>query len=68
MILHIPNTSDRTTRYCVETDIDFITGPSTVSVVGNDVADYPIMIEPLARGEYTGAIVFSVESRSGRVR
>ena len=68
MILHVPNTSDRTTLYRVETDIEFITGPSTMSIVGNDVADYPIMIEPLTRGNYTGAIVFSVESRSGRIR
>lgn len=68
LILHVPNTSDRTTVYRVETDIEFVTGPTTLTVAGNDVADYPIMIDPLMRGHYTGAIVFIVESRSGRVR
>ena len=66
--LHVPNTSDRTTVYRVDTDLDFISGPSTFAVSGNDVADCPIMIEPLVRGTYTGAVVFTAESRSGRIR
>lgn len=67
-ILHVPNTSDRTTVYRVETDLDIISGPSTFTVSGNDVADCPVMIEPLVRGTYDGAIVFTAESRSGRIR
>ena len=53
MILHIPNTSDCTTLYHVETDIDFTTAWSLNSIISNDVTNYPIMIEPLARGEYS---------------
>ena len=67
-ILHVPNTSDRTTVYRVDTDLNFISGPPSLSVTGGDIADYPIMVEPLVRGKFSGAVVFEVVSRSGRIR
>ena len=37
-------------------------------VSGGDVADYPVMIDPITRGQFSGAIVFIAESRSGFIR
>ena len=67
-ILHVPNSSDRTTLYRVETDLECVSGPPTVSVSGGDVVDYPIMVEPLERGQWSGAVVFKTEARSGKIR
>ena len=39
-----------------------------MSVSGGDVVDYPVMVEPLERGQYHGAVVFVAEAKSGRVR
>ena len=52
----------------VETDLECVSGPPTVSVSGGDVVDYPIMVEPLERGQWNGAVVFMTEARSGKIR
>ena len=52
----------------METDLQFVSGPPKVSVSGGDIIDYPIMIEPLERGVFEGAVVFVTEARSGRTR
>ena len=32
------------------------------------MADYPIMIDPVVRGKFSGAVVFTAEIRSGFIR
>lgn len=62
--LHVANPSGRTTTFRVDTDLDFISGPPTITVADGDVEEYPFMVEPLERGSFTGAIVITTQSRS----
>lgn len=62
--LHIVNPSERTTTFRVDTDLEFVSGPPTITVAEGDVEEYPIMLEPLERGSFTGAVVITTQSRS----
>ena len=62
--LHVPNYNERTTTYEVETDLDFITGPTTITVGGGDIADYPLVLCPTIHGTFTGVVAFVARSFS----
>ena len=44
-ILHVPNTSDHTTVYRVECDLEFISGSPTVTITGNTL--YSVLLPSL---------------------
>ena len=54
----MPNYNERTAVFRVESDLDFISGPDTVRIEGEDVVDYPLTVLPKQQGEFSGALVF----------
>lgn len=63
-ILHVPNHNERTSVFRVESDLDFISGPSTITVGGGDVVDYCLDIRPTRQGKFSGAVAFITEAVS----
>ncbi len=63
-ILHVPNYNERTTVFKVETDVDFVSGESTVSIGGGDVIDYPLSVLPRRQGVFSGAVAFVAQAIS----
>ena len=63
-ILHVPNHNDRTTVFQVESDLQFISGPSAVAIGGGDVVDYPLTILPKRQGVFSGAVAFVAQTIS----
>jgi len=63
-ILHVPNHKERTTMFRVESDLDFISGPSTITIGGGDVVDYPLTVLPRRQGTFSGAVAFVAQAVS----
>ena len=62
--LHVANPSERTATFRVDTDLEFVSGPPTITMMDGDVEEYPFMVEPLERGSFVGAIVVTTQSLS----
>lgn len=58
------NSNERTTVFKVESDMEFVSGESTVSIGGGDVVDYPLTVWPKRQGVFTGAVAFVTKTTS----
>ena len=67
-ILHVPNHNERTTEFRVESDLECVSGPSSVTITGGDVVDYPLLVRPIRRGVVSGAIAFVAQPPTSRDR
>ena len=67
-ILHVPNHNERTTEFQVESDLDCVTGPPSITIAGGDLVDYPLLIRPIRRGVLSGAVAFVAQAPSSRNR
>ena len=63
-ILHVPNHNERTTEFRVESDLECVSGPHSISIAGGDLVDYPLIIRPIRRGVITGAVAFVAQAPS----
>ena len=64
-ILHVPNHNERTTEFRVESDLECVSGPPSISIAGGDLVDYPLIIRPIRRGTITGAVAFVAQEPTG---
>ena len=67
-ILHVPNHNERTTEFRVESDLECVSGPSSLAITGGDVVDYPLLVRPIRRGVVSGAIAFVAQPPTSRDR
>lgn len=67
-ILHVPNYNERTTEFQVESDLDCVSGPPSITIAGGDLVDYPLLIRPIRRGVLSGAVAFVAQAPSSRNR
>ena len=63
-ILHVPNHNERTTVFKVETDLQCVSGPPSISIAGGDLVDYPLIVKPIRRGVMSGAVAFVAQTPS----
>ncbi len=62
--LLIPNVTRRKLVYEVESDLPFVTGKRTVSVLPGRHVEYVLTIAPDRRGDHSGVIAFVAGRRS----
>jgi hypothetical protein len=67
-ILHVPNHNERTTEFRVESDLECVSGPPSISITGGDLVDYPLIIRPIRRGVVSGAVAFVAQAPPTRDR
>ena len=48
----------------VESDLECVSGPSTLTIGGGDLVDYPLSIRPKRWGVSSGAVAFVAQTTS----
>ena len=54
--MSVPNTTGKKLVYHVTSDLPFVTGKRTVTVLAGDTGTYEIVVSPKKRGLYTGIL------------